>query len=241
MNGELGIILFLDFDGTLSPIVKNPNNAILPPDVKLWLRKLSRKKNIRVGIVTGRSLSDIKQKVGLKDIIYAANHGMEIFYHGKYLLRKGRAYEKPLKMLADELHGSLSNISGAIVENKGLSVAVHFRKASTKLHATVKRIVKRLSKAYMKKYNLQLTGGKMILEIRPAKHWNKGEAVLWMWKRLAPQYTPIYIGDDMTDEDAFKALKPYGLTIHIGKGKNSHAEYFVKSIKDVIRSGSIVP
>ncbi|OGQ48491.1 MAG: trehalose-phosphatase [Deltaproteobacteria bacterium RIFCSPLOWO2_02_FULL_46_8] len=234
MNGERKIILFLDFDGTLSPIAKDPSDAILPPNVKLWLQNLSKKDNVRIGIVTGRALSDIKRKVGLKNIVYAANHGMEVFYNGKYLLRKGCAYKRPLQMLAKELIGSLSDISGVVVESKGLSVAVHYRKVNTKLRATVKKIVKKLATPCMKKYNLQLTTGKMVLEIRPAKLWNKGKAVLWMWKKLGRRYMPVYVGDDITDEDAFKALRPYGITIRTGRRKDSHAEYFVKSIKNIV-------
>lgn len=224
------IILFLDFDGTLSPIVKDPNDAILSPDTKLWLRKLSRRKNIKIGIVTGRALPDIRRRVGFKNVIYAANHGMEIYCDGKYLLKKGHACRKPLHILASELRDSLAGIPGVIVENKGLSVAVHFRKTDAKRRAVVKRIVKKLAGPCMKKHNLQLTAGKMILEIRPAKFWNKGKAVLWMWKKLAPDSMPVYIGDDVTDEDAFKVLKPYGLTIRIGKRKKSYAEYFISAI-----------
>lgn len=226
--------MFMDFDGTLSPIVDEPSDAILSPDIKLWLRKLSQKKNIKVGIVTGRSLKDIRKKIGLKKVVYAANHGMEIFYNGKYLLRKGRSYRKSLKMLTDELLNSLLDISGVIVENKGLAVAVHFRKVNVRSRASLKKIVKKLTAPYTKKYNLGLTDGKMILEIRPKKIWNKGNAVMWIWKKLAPTHTPVYIGDDVTDEDAFKALRPHGFTIRIGKKKKSHAEYFIKSVKDII-------
>ncbi|MBI5298673.1 MAG: trehalose-phosphatase, partial [Deltaproteobacteria bacterium] len=107
--------MFLDFDGTLSPIAGDPNDAILPPDVKRWLQKLSKKRNIKIGIVTGRALPDIKQKVGLKNIIYAANHGMEIFYNGRHLLKKGHAYKRPIRILAGALRDSMSGISGAIV------------------------------------------------------------------------------------------------------------------------------
>lgn len=224
----------MDFDGTLSPIARDPKDAALPSDVKSWLRNLSQKKRVKIVIVTGRALTDIRQKVGLKNIIYAANHGMEIYCNGRYLLRKGGVYKKPLQALADELDDSLSGIHGAIVENKKLSVAVHFRNASARSRVTVKKIAKKLSESYLEKYGLQLTTGKMIIEIRPAKFWNKGKAVFWIWQRLAPKHTPIYIGDDVTDEDAFQALRPYGPTIRIGKNRNSHAEYFLKSIKDVI-------
>lgn len=228
------ILLLLDFDGTLAPIVKEPSKAVLPAKIKQWLTKLSSRKGIKVGIVTGRSLEDIRKRVGLKNLIYAANHGMEIFYNGKFLLRKGLAYKKPLRVLAGELRDSLSNIAGVIVENKGLSVAVHFRKTNVKRRPAVKKIVKKLSKPYLEKHKLQLTTGKMILEIRPAKLWNKGKAVLWIWTRLSPKYTPIYIGDDATDEEAFKALRPHGSTIRIGKRKNSHAELFINSIEEII-------
>lgn len=234
LNGGRKIFLFLDFDGTISPITREPKDAILPSDIKIWLRKLSGKKNVKIGIVTGRALSDIRRKVGLKNIVYAANHGMEIFHNGKYLLRKGLVYRKPLRALAGELRAALSDVPGAIVENKQLSVAVHFRKVNTKFHPALKRGVRKLSKAYMKKYNLQLTRGKMILEIRPAKLWNKGKAVMWMWQKLAPKHLPIYIGDDITDEDAFKALYPYdSITVRIGMKKNSHAKFIIKSVKNI--------
>lgn len=237
MNEGVKIILFLDFDGTLSRIERNPDDAVLVPEARAWLRKLSRRKNIKAGIVTGRGLSDIRRRASFKNIIYAANHGMEIYHKGRYLLRKGRVYKRSLRLLADELSGSLSDISGAAVENKGLSVAVHFRKTKKNLHPVIKKISKKISKPYIKKFDFQLTAGKMILEIRPSKCWNKGMAVLWIWKKLAPGCIPVYIGDDVTDEDAFKALKPHGLTIRIGKSRNSHAEYFVNSIGEIIRSG----
>lgn len=238
IGGEKGVFLFLDFDGTLSPIAKNPNDAVLPFYIKKWLRELSRGKKVKIGIVTGRALPDIRRKVGLKNIIYAANHGMEIFHNGKHLLRMGHAYKKPLQMLACELRESLSDVSGVVVENKELSVAVHFRMVGVRSRVHVKKVVKKLSEFYLKKYKLQLTAGKMILEIRPAKIWNKGRAVLWVWRKLAPQYTPVYIGDDATDEDAFKALRPYdSVTIRIGMKRRTHAKCFVESIRDIMRSG----
>lgn len=230
--------LFLfDFDGTLSPIAKKPGKAILPPDTRSWLRRLSRRRSVKVGIVTGRSLSDIKRRVGLKNIIYAANHGMEISYNGKLLLRKGHSYRKPLQELAGKLRSRFSNTKSVIVENKKLSVAVHFRKVKAGLRPAVRRAIRALAMSYIKKYDLQLTTGKMILEIRPERYWNKGNAVLWIWHRLAPKYTPVYVGDDMTDEKAFLAVKSRGLGIRIGKKKKSHARYCISSITAITRPG----
>jgi len=76
----------------------------------------------------------------------------------------------------------------------------------------------------------------MLIEVRPALHWNKGNAVLWIWRRLAPKYVPFYIGDDVTDEDAFSALRPYGITVRIGRKTGSHAQYYIPSLRTLTES-----
>lgn len=234
MKENSKILLLFDFDGTISPIVADPRDAILPNDVKRWLNDLIGKKNIILGIVTGRALIDITKKMNLANIIYAANHGMEIYWKGRLLLQKGGCYKKPLSQLAIKLEPLLRTIPGVVIESKGLSFAVHFRKVRNGLRKRVKKIVRETSAPWLKKQRLQLTSGKMILEVRPALHWNKGKAALWIWKTLAPKYVPFYIGDDITDEDAFAALRPYGVTIRIGKKKDSHAEFCVPSIKTIM-------
>lgn len=231
-----GIILFLDFDGTLSPIVDDPMSAAIPDKIYTWLKKLSRKRGIKIGIVTGRSMQDIRKRVGLKNIIYAANHGMEVYYNGRFILKKGRTYRRPLALIAERLNESLSGIPGIYVENKGLSVAVHLRRVSRNYHRKVQGIVKTTTMQFLKKYDMQLTSGKMLIEVRPALHWNKGKAVLWIWRRIAPGYVPFYIGDDATDEDAFSALRPCGITVRIGRKIGSHAEYYIPSLRTLAES-----
>jgi trehalose 6-phosphate phosphatase len=231
-----GILLLLDFDGTLSPIVEDPGDAVLPAAVRKWLRSIARRKNIRLGIVTGRSLDDMMKRAGLRNLIIAANHGMEIYRDGRALLRKGKGYRKPIAQLAGRLSKALGGIPGVGVEDKGLSVVVHFRKVPPRMRGEVKKIARSTARPWLKRHNLQLTGGKMILEVRPALIWNKGRAVLWIWRHLAPSWVPIYVGDDTTDEDAFAALRPYGLTIRIGRKRETHAEYYVPSIKTIINS-----
>ena len=100
----------------------------------------------------------------------------------------------------------------------------------------VKDIVRTKVGPLLEKYGLQLTRGKMLMEVRPALHWNKGKAVLWIWRRLAPKYVPFYIGDDVTDEDAFSALRPYGITVRIGRKTASHAQYYIPSLRILAES-----
>ena len=231
-----GIILFLDFDGTLSPIVDDPMGAAIPDKIYTWLKKLSRKRGIKIGIVTGRSMQDIRKRVGLKNIIYAANHGMEVYYKGRFILRKGRTYRRPLALIAHRLIKELSAIPDIYIENKGLSIAVHLRRVKGNYHIRVQSIIRATTRPLLKKYGLQLTGGKMLMEVRPALHWNKGKAVLWIWRRIAPGYVPFYIGDDSTDEDAFSALRPCGITVRIGRKIGSHAEYYIPSLRTLAES-----
>jgi len=225
------LMLFFDFDGTLSPIVKNPEEAFIPDKVRSWLERLSKNKEYIIAVVTGRSLQDIRKRVGLKNIIYASNHGMEVYYRGRFLLRKGDIYKRPLKNLEKELIRELSGTPNIYIENKGLSIAIHLRRVRKQYHAEVKRIVKMAVEPWLKRHKLQLTGGKMLLEVRPVL-WDKGKAVLWMWKRFAPNHLPVYIGDDVTDEDAFRAIGDAGITVKVGR-KATLAGFCLRNHKDV--------
>jgi len=229
-------ILFLDFDGTLSPIVKDPEKARMPRNVKDWLMRVGNNRGVKVAIVTGRSLPDIRKRVGIPGLIYAANHGMEVFGGGRLLLEKGRSYRGPLNRVAGALARGLTGIPNLYIENKGLSVAVHFRRVARKHHRAVKRRFMLLIKPWLSRYRLRVTGGKMVLEVRPAD-WDKGKAVLWIWKKLAPNHLPVYVGDDETDEDAFRALRPHGITARIGGKKRTAAQCRFPSLPALIRSG----
>jgi len=230
-------ILFLDFDGTLSPIVDDPSKAVIGKEAAAWLKKAAADENIRLAIVTGRSLKDIRKMVGAKDVIFAANHGAEICSGGRVLLRKGEASRRPLRLLAKKLQKALSQFPGIYLEDKGLSVAVHLRRLDPGHRRKARDTVRKTAAPALARYGLRLTYGKMVMEIRSASHWNKGDAVLWILENLAAGHLPFYIGDDLTDEDAFRALRPHGITIRIRDKKNSHAEYAAPSFKAIIRSG----
>lgn len=226
--------MLFDFDGTLSEIVDHPSKAIMIRGWRDRLKKLSKRKHVIIGIVTGRALTDIRSRVGIPGILYAASHGFEIVRGRKRLLSVGKEHRRPLRRLALDLAKALGTIANTQVEFKGTAVAVHYRRTKPNQHALVKRTVRRLAQPLLAEHGWKLTGGKMVLEIRPAAQWNKGKAVEWIWEKLAPQFLPCYIGDDVTDEDAFRALGARGITIRIGENKNSYANYFVRHADELI-------
>ncbi len=122
------ILLLSDYDGTLTPIVDKPELAVLPQEIKKLLRKLAKNRRYTVGIISGRALADLKSKVDLEGIIYAGNHGLEIEGFGSSFLEPIAEEMRPfLKMLNQALSATLRGIKGAFVEDKGLTVSVHYR------------------------------------------------------------------------------------------------------------------
>ena len=226
-----GCLLFLDFDGTLAALTPTPAQAILSKKNKLLLQQASRL--MPTAIVTGRSLADIKQKVGIKNLIYAGNHGLEWQIAGK----QGKI-RIPAKMIAaiDSLRRPLSDLCekypGALVENKNLGLALHYRLVSPCLASQLLKEAKQLITPFQRKQLLKITESKKTLDIRPALLWNKGTWIKFLQKKINKQLLPIYIGDDITDEDVFKILQP-GITIKVGINRESKANYYCHNIKQV--------
>jgi len=234
------LFLFLDFDGTLVPIVKTPDRALIPWTTRNLLKRLSEEERFKIAVISGRALKDIKNKVKLSKIIYSGNHGLEI--EGPQLNFSTPVpadYRAALECIKDELAKKISSIKGAFVEDKGLSLGLHFRLVDENKRALVKTIFHEVVIVYKIKGIIKTKSGKMVLEVRPIVNWDKGKVVLWLLARQQfavpeKQILPIYIGDDLTDEDAFKALKNKGLTIFVGMPKESYAQYYLKSHKEVI-------
>ncbi len=235
--GKRPVFIFLDYDGTLTPIVQTPEKAFLPKDAKGLLEKISQVPGLKLAFISGRSLKDIKEKIGLKQAIYSGNHGLEI--EGPKLRFEtpvSARYKKILGQLKSDLGKKIADVKGAFVEDKGLSLALHFR--------LVKRSeVSRLKSAFHEAVNfclaknwIKIKEGKKVLEVRPVLEWDKGKVVLWLlsrekFRRL--DTLPVYIGDDATDEDAFGALKRMGLTIFVGLPKRSLVQYYLKDTGEV--------
>jgi trehalose-phosphatase len=235
------LFLFLDCDGTLAPIADTPDKAVIPQEARILLDLLSHKNNCRIAIISGRNLADIKKRIGLKDIIYSGNHGFQI--EGtkiKHELAIPAGYKEVLRRIKANLEKKLSGINGVFVEDKKLSLALHFRLVDKKQLPFVKTAFHESIALYLVRNKIKLSSGKKILEVRPPIYWDKGRAVLWLLARRqfisgAKKVFPIYLGDDITDEDAFKALGRKGLTVFVGKTGSSGAAYYLKNTEEVIK------
>ena len=230
-----GALLLLDYDGTLTPIVEKPELAILSPDMKELLKRVSR--HYTLGIISGRSLADVKGLVGLEGIYYAGNHGFEISGPGVELIKPEAERVHPILVkLCEELREKLGSIKGAIVEDKGSTASVHYRLVADEEFEHLKNIFEEAIGPHIDSGVVKVTQGKKVFEIRPNVEWDKGKAVLWISGVVDPkgELKPIYVGDDRTDEDAFLALKEKGVTILVSEGLiKSNAKYFVKNVNEV--------
>jgi trehalose 6-phosphate phosphatase len=231
------IILFLDYDGTLTPIVKSAEKAIIPKETKSLLCDLCA--YVKLAVISGRALSDLKKMVGVKGIIYSGNHGLEI--EGpklKFSAPVSSGYKRFLRTLKARLEKRLAGIKGIILEDKGLSLSLHYRLVDKKLVPKVQTIFHETTISPALKNRVKIRPGKRVWEIRPPIQWDKGKIVLWLLAREKfalgeGPLLPIYAGDDTTDEDAFRALRNKGITIFVGRPKKSSAQYYLNNSKEV--------
>ncbi len=227
------ILLCSDFDGTLAPIVSEPLVAGLSAPVRDVLQKLANHERISLTIVSGRELANLRKCVGIRGAIYAGNHGLEISGDGFFFIEPTAAScIDRLEKLAADLRRRLQHIPGAIVEDKGLTLSIHDRLVAEAARAEVLHIV--CASLRNMRLPFKLTTGNRVHEVRPPVEWNKGAAVRWINERVAaPGSLTVYIGDDMTDEDAFAAL-PDGVTVKVGNQLPTAAHYQVDGPEEVL-------
>ena len=213
------MILFLDFDGTLTPIARRPELATLDREGKHLLRDLSRR--IPVAVISGRALRDVRERVGVKELIYVGNHGLEIEDHPfKYQMPAASKWTGLIRKLEMTMSGDLGRIRGILIENKGLSLSVHYRLVRPGERDAAYRIFSKHVGPYRKEGRIRMTNGKAVWEVRPPYLWHKGKAVSWILGRApAKGRWPIYIGDDRTDQDAFRAIRRKGIGFHVGSSR----------------------
>jgi trehalose-phosphatase len=199
--------LFLDYDGTLAPIAARPELATLPEETRRVMRGLAER--FPVAVLSGRGREDVAARVGLDDLIYAGSHGFDIA--GPALAREvGAGIPAVIERAAAGLAGRLAGLPGVIVEPKRYAVSVHHRLAD---EADLPRIEAAVDAVLAGHPELRKGLGKKLFELRPALDWDKGSALLWLLEELSGDVFPLYLGDDLTDEDAFRAVQGTGLGI----------------------------
>jgi trehalose 6-phosphate phosphatase len=199
------IVLLLDFDGTLAPIVDRPEQAAMPAATRAALGRLMALPGVEVAVVSGRGLADVRERAAIPGIAYAGNHGMEIEGAGLHRMHPDALAARPaLADAARRIEPALAAIPGAFLEDKGMTLSIHFRQSPPERHADVRAAVEQGVRE-----DLRITAGKMVLEVRPRVEWDKGKAVLFLLDQMRPpENAPVlYLGDDRTDEDAFAAVE----------------------------------
>lgn len=211
--------VFFDFDGTLSDIVENPDAAHLVEGAADALSALTAQ--CPVAILSGRDLADVRQRIGLPGIWYAGSHGFELTAPDGAHHENAEAAESipVLKEAAAELAEQLGDIAGVVVEHKRFGVAVHYRNAARDRVGEVAAAVRRAGQ----RTGLRVTTGREVIELRPNVDWDKGKTLRWVLEHIRDdeergELLPIYLGDDITDEDAFDAVADDGIPIVVRHG-----------------------
>ncbi len=238
LAGAPQVALFFDFDGTLAPIARHPAGARLRGETRRVLQQFRRHPRISVGVVSGRSLRDLRGKIGLRSIYYVGSHGLEWAEPaGRRHLKVSARWEAYFRRLGARLKSELGRLPGIYVERKTLSVAVHYRNAPPAAARRAQKAMERVAKE--SNHPLRLVHGKRIVEVLPPGRMDKGRAVTELVRRLqqATGQRPlvIYIGDDQSDESVFPRLGRRDFGIHVGTGHHSRADYRLRSPAEVTR------
>jgi trehalose-phosphatase len=227
---------FIDYDGTLTPIVAHPSLAVLSDDMRAALERLAA--HFPLAIISGRDLADVRKMVGIDGIVYAGSHGCDVDAPealGGHV-QHGLAAVDDVAAARAALERKVEDIPGAWVEHKTFAVTVHYRQTPPD---QVPRVIAAFDEVADVFFGLRKATGKMVLELRPGiACYDKGKALLWLLERLemaTGTHVPIYIGDDDTDEDAFQAIAGRGVGVRIGDPHDvTAADYTLADVGEVL-------
>ncbi len=234
-KNSLGI--FLDYDGTLTPIVNRPEDAVLAEPMRDILRRLAQR--CPVAVISGRGLKDVQERVGIEGIYYAGSHGFEIAGPGGWHeeCKEAAVFLPALDKAEAELREALDAISGIQVERKKYSLAIHYRRAAPQDHRQVDKRIQDAAQHY--KRELRISSGKRVYDFQPKIDWDKGKALDWIIRTAfskPDEVFPLYVGDDLTDEDAFRSVESRGLGIVVrDEIRPTEAHYALDSPDEVGR------
>lgn len=231
---ERRLALFLDYDGTLTPIVDRPELAVMSEEMRTTVKTLANQ--CTVAIVSGRDRRDVEQLVNLDSVFYAGSHGFDISgprgWHVQH--EPGVQYVPAIDRAEKTLREALEGVKGVMVERKKYSVAVHYRLVANK---DVDTVLEAVQTVLSQQPEVRKMDGKKVWDLQPKIDWDKGRAILWLLQALDLRKTavlPLYVGDDITDEDAFRALHDSGIGVVVGEdSRETIAHYALKSPDEV--------
>lgn len=228
------LLLGLDFDGTLAPLAPRPELAAMPARTRSLISALCGDGRVQIAVLSGRGLADLKAKVNVAGVHYAANHGLEIDSPlERWDHPTAAVLAADIKAVGRRLKEDLAGFRGVLVEDKGMTLSVHYRLAAPRHHAPVRaRVAVALRPA---EGRLRLSRGHMVWEVRPRVPWNKGHALLDLAARLPRPHALAFIGDDRTDEEGFKTLGDRCLSVRVNPQGRSHARFGLSGPEDLVR------
>lgn len=235
------LLLFMDYDGTLTPIVERPEKAILSEKMKKMLSNLTQMNQMKMAIVTGRSLNQIKGFLHLPNLIYVASHGLEIEGPDINYVHPGAFEQQQLLEYLNELLTSVFvKDSGIMIEKKTYTLSIHYRQVSEN-NVEINRLkLMKIIYPYLEKSQLILSNAKKVWELRPAVEWNKASAMLWLSGHFSASIpyrslVSMYIGDDEPDEACFKIIRHGGFGVRVTENPSepTRAEYYLRNNEEL--------
>ncbi|MBN2378291.1 trehalose-phosphatase [candidate division WOR-3 bacterium] len=238
LKSSKGLLLLFDFDGTLVDIAPTPDRIVMPPDLKLLLRKLVERPSINVAILSGRSLIELQEYIPANILLaFAGCHGCELQMPGE--VEQSILDDEDIQRDLDEFAASLEELSdwpGIIIEHKGCAVAMHYRLADkTTIEHAQEEFYSRAEQ--LSNYEeMEIIEGKAVLELRPSG-MHKGIAVEFLAENFLPSDGALvaYFGDDTTDLDAFTALPENSLKVAVGQKIAKEANFVLASPAEVVQ------
>ncbi len=211
------ILVASDFDGTLSPLVDHPGDAVLCPEAPAVLAKLAAMQlRVRLAFLSGRSLVDLASRLGPAggDAIFAGNHGLELRGARLDWTHRAAFTARPnLERLIEQISPFVEKFAGVELEDKRASLTLHYRRMDPSELPKLRTMIESLDLSE----NVRMHEGKMVFEFRPRVEWNKGFAIRRILRRIdLSDDAVVFLGDDATDEDVFRELGPAAITVHIG-------------------------
>lgn len=225
LSGASGLLVGLDFDGTLAPIASNPDEPAITPAARRAVEQfVASPADATVAVISGRELSDLRERVGIDGVVYAGNHGFELAVGDHSIVHPAAERRRPaLRRSLDGLRDRLADVPGWEIEDKGLTATVHVRNTPPERVDEVQSAVE--TSVREAGDGLLVTTGKQVFEIRPEVDWDKGTTINHLSQGCPDGWLTMYLGDDVTDEDAFQAIRPDGIPVLVGSREDTDATH----------------